>query len=257
MASESGWATVGGVRLRYARSGGGWSRVARALAPEFDVVTYDMRGHGESDAPAAGYAPADYAGDLLGLVAELDLGRPLVLGHSLGAVTASQAAATAPAAFRAVALEDPPWVAQAGGPGAAEQGLAYAAQWRDGTLALQRLDHAGRVAACRAEHPGWVDEDCDAWARSKELVRPQIFDGFLPMMAQPWREVVAKIQAPLLLVASDPALGGLVTPEVADEVVRLAPRARAVRIDGAGHAIHREQLDTFVTAVRGFFTESL
>ncbi|HVK02732.1 MAG TPA: alpha/beta fold hydrolase, partial [Armatimonadaceae bacterium] len=60
-----------GLRFHYARTGGGgppvvlahgfsddgscWTPVARALAPEYDVVMVDARGHGLSDAPEAGY----------------------------------------------------------------------------------------------------------------------------------------------------------------------------------------------------------
>ena len=34
--------------------------------PDFDVFAYDMRGHGRSSKPAAGYAASDYASDNTG-----------------------------------------------------------------------------------------------------------------------------------------------------------------------------------------------
>jgi pimeloyl-ACP methyl ester carboxylesterase len=133
-----------------------------------------------------------------------------------------------------------------------EQRMAYPDAWKTGNEALQQLDHAGRVAQCQAEHPNWHEEDCAAWAESKRLVRSQIFSGFVAMMAQPWRATAAQIECPALLITSDPALGGIVTPAVAEEFGQAMPDGRVITIPDAGHAIHREQLDAFVGAVRAF-----
>src|ERR687884_428522 len=57
---------------------------ARRLLPELAAVVPDLRGHGQSDAPPTGYAPADYAVDLVELI-QHRFEPPLpVVGHSLG-----------------------------------------------------------------------------------------------------------------------------------------------------------------------------
>lgn len=265
MSTESGVVAVNGIQLHYQRTGGGgppvvlvhgmtdhagyWSRVTRALAGDYDIITYDMRGHGESDAPGEGYTPEHYARDLLGLVAALGLTQPAVVGHSLGATTTAAAAALDPWALGRIALEDPPWFA---GPMPADQAAAYAEQWRAQVAGMQGLSHDQRVAACRAEHPSWDDEDCAAWAESKRMVRPAIFSGFGALMAYPWQHAAAQIECPALLISGDPELGGLVTEAVAAEFVRLTASGRSAHIPGAGHAIHREQFAPFVAAVRAF-----
>lgn len=49
------------------------------------TVMYDSRGHGKSDKPPAGYTMADYAADLIALLDELGLQRPVYLmGNSFG-----------------------------------------------------------------------------------------------------------------------------------------------------------------------------
>src|SRR5229473_1752202 len=70
--------------------GGIWQAFARRLLPHLAAVAPDLRGHGHSDAPPAGYAPADYANDLIGLIeGEEWLQAPVpVVGHSLGALVA-------------------------------------------------------------------------------------------------------------------------------------------------------------------------
>ena len=49
------------------------------------VTTYDLRGHGRSEAPARGYTTRDMAEDLAGLLDALDIPRASVVGHSWGA----------------------------------------------------------------------------------------------------------------------------------------------------------------------------
>lgn len=55
------------------------------LSDEYRLTTYDLRGHGNSSMPPTGYSTRDMAGDLLALLDELKIQRPVLLGHSYGA----------------------------------------------------------------------------------------------------------------------------------------------------------------------------
>lgn len=55
------------------------------LADRFRLVSIDMRGHGRSSKPAAGYAAKDYADDIEALIRHLNCGPALLIGHALGA----------------------------------------------------------------------------------------------------------------------------------------------------------------------------
>ncbi len=55
------------------------------LWDHFRILTYDLRGHGYSDAPPTGYAADDMAADLLELLDALGIKQPAVVGHSYGA----------------------------------------------------------------------------------------------------------------------------------------------------------------------------
>src|SRR3569623_1642154 len=70
-------------------SGVCWSPVAKALAGEFDVIMPDARGHGRSSAPDEGYRYDDHADDVIGLIQALGLARPVIVGHSMGGMTAA------------------------------------------------------------------------------------------------------------------------------------------------------------------------
>ena len=69
----------------------GWGCDHTALAPQAEffrrshrVVSVDLRGHGESDAPHQDYTMAAFADDLAWLCSELALVKPIVVGHSMG-----------------------------------------------------------------------------------------------------------------------------------------------------------------------------
>src|SRR4051794_21622592 len=73
-----------------------------ALAERCRVLTYDLRGHGYSDAPPTGYSPDDMATDLLDLLDAMEIERPTVIGHSYGADVALYLAANHPERVREV-----------------------------------------------------------------------------------------------------------------------------------------------------------
>src|SRR5947207_4628322 len=96
---QDGYIHANGIRIHYTRTGAGtgktpivlnhggtgngltWTRVARALEADYDVVMPDARGHGLTDAPDAGYDHTTRAADLAAFVQALGLDRPVVGGH--------------------------------------------------------------------------------------------------------------------------------------------------------------------------------
>ncbi|MBO7729569.1 MAG: alpha/beta hydrolase [Lachnospiraceae bacterium] len=71
-------------------------KLAEQLSDEFFVITYDCRGHGQTDHPAA-YDLADHGRDLLALIDVLGYEQASVLGASMGSYIALQAAELDPA----------------------------------------------------------------------------------------------------------------------------------------------------------------
>ncbi|MFJ1747836.1 alpha/beta fold hydrolase [Streptomyces sp. NPDC088116] len=63
----------------------------------FDVIMYDLRGHGRSDRPAAGYRLESFVGDLVGLLDALgETRRVHLVGNSFGGTIAAGTAAWHP-----------------------------------------------------------------------------------------------------------------------------------------------------------------
>lgn len=63
-----------------------WDALAEVLAPHYRVLAIDLRGRGDSAKPARGYSIPAHAGDLLALLDSLELQKPVIMGHSLGAM---------------------------------------------------------------------------------------------------------------------------------------------------------------------------
>lgn len=71
-----------------------WKAQVDFLAQHHRVVAYDQRGHGESSLAADGeYGVPSFVSDARRLCAHLGLEQPIVMGHSLGGVTAIMLAA--------------------------------------------------------------------------------------------------------------------------------------------------------------------
>jgi pimeloyl-ACP methyl ester carboxylesterase len=65
-----------------------WTPQIEALRNDFDVVAYDMLGHGGSSRPSADVKLLDYADQLRSVLDALRLDRAHVVGHSMGALVA-------------------------------------------------------------------------------------------------------------------------------------------------------------------------
>ena len=262
---ESGDVQVNGVRLHYTRTGGAkppvvlahgfsddglcWTPVAEVLALDYDVIMVDARGHGQSDAPEQGYTMADMAGDLRGVITELRLYRPTVVGHSMGGGTALALAGLYPDGPGAILLED-----------AAPLGLAAMRMPHDPSrhagimeriVRLQSMPREHLIAEQRAAAPMWSEVALGLWADAQLRLSPKVTD-FDPTVAVDWPVVLRRIACPALLIAADPDRGGMISAESAAAFQSFVPRLRVITMAGVGHCIRYEQFGRYMDVVRGF-----
>jgi N-formylmaleamate deformylase len=195
---------------------------ARRLLPHLAAVAPDLRGHGQSDAPADGYAPSDYALDLAELI-QAGLNPPVpVVGHSLGALVALELADLRPELVTWLVLLDPPLDRELGNP---EIESVY------------RLRHAppGELEAYLLErNPGGGKLLAESLAR---LFR-QANDAAFEAMSDTTRADPPVVTQPTLVIQADPQRGGLLGDAAARAFVEPLPRGKLVKIPGATHALH-------------------
>ncbi len=229
-----------------------WTPIAEALARDYDVVMPDARGHGLTESPEDGYGAGDRAADVAALIRELDLGRPIVTGHSMGAMTALSLGADYPDLVRALILEDPVFRLESHGPVAEEERQCWVDRSRHELAEMKSLGRDGIVARQREENPTWPEGDYGPWADAR-LQGSGAYIGKVRFPETPgWRELVERLRVPTLLVTADTEHGAIVSTEAAAEAERLNPLLQAVHITGAGHNIRREQYDAYLDVVRDF-----
>jgi pimeloyl-ACP methyl ester carboxylesterase len=90
----------------YAETGHMWLPLIAKLADKHTVIAPDLRGFGESAAPADGYTKAAMARDVHALVASLKYPKVKIVGHDIGLMVAYAYAAQYPAEVDRIALMD-------------------------------------------------------------------------------------------------------------------------------------------------------
>jgi pimeloyl-ACP methyl ester carboxylesterase len=223
-------------------SGACWSPLARALEAEFDVVMPDARGHGHSSAPAHGYRYEDHAGDVVGLVQELGLSYPILLGHSMGGMTAALAAGQMATPVRGLILADPTFLSPE------RQREVYESDAVEQHRRLLRSDPADALAQARLRHPQRTPELIERVTEARMNTPVQAFEVLTPPNPD-YRRMVSAVNVPILLVIAD---HGVVSPETAQELHHLNPRLRIEMIHHAGHGLQYDQPERFEAVVLSF-----
>jgi pimeloyl-ACP methyl ester carboxylesterase len=188
--------------------------------------------------------------DAAALIQNLELGKPYLFGHSMGAMTALGVAADYPDLVRAAVLEDPPFLDH-------RQSPVERAQLQENAktgLAFRALFLADRIARGQAENPNWSEDEILPWAESKGEYNPEIMNSWLQGESRipPWREALLRVACPMLLITADTEKGSLVTTEAAQEAPRLCKQCEVVHISGAGHCIHRDRFAETMRVVLDF-----
>jgi pimeloyl-ACP methyl ester carboxylesterase len=263
-----GYVLTNGIRIHYWRTGGNkpalvlahgssddglcWTNLAKELVSGFDIIMIDARGHGLSDPPQPNDPVDVQADDLAGLIRELKLVSPIVMGHSMGSFAAAAFAAKYPDVPRAVVLEDPnlgqrPATA-APPPGAPADPQAR----RAALLATNNRSEAELVAQCMKNSPKWGQSECEIWAPSKRRHHPDTALGRGLGARTPMSELFAKITVPTLILKAD-AQGEL--RQQNERVAAILKQGQIVHIEGAGHNVRREAKQRTLEVLKPFLAK--
>lgn len=260
-----GWTTgtvsANGIDLQYYRTGSGppivmahafyangrcWEPLVDDLMDDYDVVTYDARGHGQSDAPKTGYGIGNRVADLVGLINELDIDDPILLGHSMGASSVAWTAAEYPNLPRALVLEDPVGIHDDPHSDPDTDMEEAAANVRE------QVRRRANQSVEEAIDSAYEEFDPD-WARRLAIASgecgPQIAEYALDSYPKPLRDVFPDIKCPTLVLRSDVDTERR-THDL--EAVDSLADGRVIHIPGAGHYVFHDKHDAAYTELRAF-----
>ena len=262
---SEGYISVDGLKFHYTRTGDAhkppllllhgfsdnglcWLPVARDLEAQYDVIMPDARGHGLS-ARVQPNKQVDSAADVSGLITALGLHQPIVGGHSMGGLTATELGARCPDLISGLILEDPAWIDAPPDDLPLRENPFF--EW---LLKLEGISLGEIVAQGKANNPTWPEVEFEAWAESKQQLDKNIFEAV--SVRKPWREFVSAFTVSALLITADVAMNAIVTPAAAQEAVSLSPFLQVAPVPNAGHSIHRENYPAFMQAVQAFLSRS-
>ncbi|MER5307109.1 alpha/beta hydrolase [Streptomyces sp. NPDC002773] len=219
---------------------GEWDATARLLRDSgHRVVAFDQRGHGGSERHPGDVSRAAYVADVVAVVEELGLDRPVLVGQSLGGSTALLTAAAHPQLPRALVLVE-------AGPGGADSGLQ---EQIGGWLRGWPAPFPSREAAA-AYLGGGKEPVGEGWARGLEERADGLWPRFDPeVMVRSldenatrafWDEWAA-VTCPTLAVLGQGEHGGIIGGEEYAEMVRVLPSLHGVSLPGTGHDLHLER----------------
>ena len=273
---SDGYVTANNLKIHYYRTGGSkpvvvishgagddglcFTRVAKELEQDYDVIMPDARGHGKSSKGNKDYSSQQHVEDLAGLIGALKLDTPVVGGHSMGADTSMNLAATYPELVRGVFLEDPPIIlpGQIFGDGTQNIKVEDIGKMMAKFMRMFKLmPRFLAVPMARKGSPTYPEIEIQPWVDAKKRVS---YD-FLNSMASgklefpdPF-EAFKKITVPVLLVIGDCEKMSIVSQEAAQEAARLNDKVRVVHLEGASHDIRRTRFDGYMPALKQFLGE--
>lgn len=225
-----------------------WEFVAEELAgDDTRVLAVDVRGRGLSDKPEAGFTMQDYASDLAGLIDALDLERPILLGHSMGArIVAALAAQDAPDTGPLLLVEPP-----LTGPGRSP----YPTPVESFEQQLQEAYAGTTVEEVRRFYPRWSERELELrvdWLSTCD--EKAVVETHHNFHREDFYEYWPRLRPPLLFLYGEDS--PVVTEDDLAELASANPAGQLAGIPEAGHMTPWENLTDFLAAVRGFLGES-
>jgi len=288
---SDGYAYANGIRIHYYHAtpapgrpvivmvhgvtdnGLSFAGVAGELQDEYDVYMLDARGHGLTDP----FTPTDDGDTLIEDVVEfvrvMEFEKPVLVGHSMGGATVIRVGAEYPDLARSIIVFDAGISGgggAGGGRGNAGRGAGAATPpaqpanpepmpfnmsgTPEALVAQNNYSFDDLVERGRRQHPTWALFDLQYQAVAKRQYHGAYSDEtFREVMQGSMRtgDSLAKIPVPMIILKAD------ASPEARQqhlEAASVMQNGRLVHIDGAGHNLHRDELQRTVEVVKEFLS---
>jgi pimeloyl-ACP methyl ester carboxylesterase len=232
-----------------------WNLVVPRLAEAFRVLTYDRRGHSQSERPTGQGNVREDVADLAALLEHLGLVPAWVVGNSFGASITLRLASEHPGLFRGLIVHEPPLFSLlANDPHLAPMLADVQRQIRAVVERIALGDHTGateQFVETVALGPGtWATVPPDIQQVMIENAPTFLDEANDPEQLDFDLESISRFSKPVLLTLGDQS-----PPTFAPVVARLSgalPHAEIVTLQGAGHVPHETHPDAYVEAVIEF-----
>ena len=267
-----------GIRQHYYRTGGEkpallllhgsneygltWLRVAKELEQDYDIIMLDARGHGRSDGITSGFSNTLLVEDVVGVIRELKLDRPRIVGLSQGGTTVLRLAATYPGLVHSFIFEG--W-GDENQPGAFANSEGYLAWYNSWLAWLEQLrtmnNEESMVSALPQLLPTmggsiWPQDEYVPMVEGYALFDLNLARNGMKLWASMDRdnpdELLKQVGCPALIMKHAWAFPAPGTQPEVREVPSEQPNIRIVYFENTGHLIRRVAFEQYMTLVREF-----
>ncbi len=224
-----------------------WGPQVAEFSQKYQVVTFDLRGHGRSDKPAGPYSIPLFASDTAGLLKALGVDAAHVAGISLGGAVAFQLAIDCPFMVKTLTIVN-------SGPsmgGTPEQAKAEIDR-RVNIVRQMGMRAMGEALAPNlfpsAAHEALRRDFMERWAENN----PQSYiDATVSLLGWDVTDQIGSIRCPALILSADQDYMPVANKEA---YARLMPDAQVVVIPGTHHAVPMEAPEQFNAALMQFLS---
>lgn len=237
-----------------------WAETSRWLSERYRAVGLDQRGHGRSDKPSeAAYDREAFVADAEAAIEQLELAPVALIGHSMGALTAWQLAASRPDVVQALVISD--MRASALGERSQREWEEWFGSWPVpfATLADVRRWFGEDDPALERPNPSRGEFFSEVMSERGEGWGPIFSRDQMLRARETWVhdahwEELAQVRCPTLVVRG---VDGELGRAEAQEMVRVLPRGIYAEVPEAGHLVHYDQPDGWRRVVEPFLQAAL
>lgn len=233
-----------------------WRWVVDDIRRGAEAIAVDLRGHNRSGRVPGPYRFESYPEDVIGLIEHLGVGPSIIIGHSLGALTAIQIAANRPDLVEAIVLEDPPLY---GGPIMEAYPERRARFDQNAAISGSGRSLQGIASVIRANTPGADERLVQESALALFRTDARVISDAMEQMSEASMDWTAEIEnrmrsvhCPTLLMQGDFERGGWLREEDSQRALELFPNCTLETWNDLGHSLHINESDRFTEQVNSF-----
>jgi len=235
-----------------------WDQIAPALARSFRVLTYDRRGHSQSERLTAQGSIREDVADLAALIEHLGLAPAHILGNSFGGSIVLRLAVERPDMFRSMLVHEPPLIGLIVDPADQKVLQTFWAQ----THVVIELLKKGEIEAGVRHFMDNIALGPGSWEQfSDEARQTCIFNAvtYLDDVNDPeWMafdlQSLTNLSMPALLSQGDQSEPLFAI--ILDEVARAFPRAQRRTLPQIGHVPQASHPEEYIDVVTAFIRDA-
>ncbi|MFC0771954.1 alpha/beta fold hydrolase [Terrimonas alba] len=218
------------------------------LPASIHAFAVSQRGHGDSERPADGYTPKDFAADIADFIKQNKLGPVIIAGHSMGGVNAQQFALDYPQLTKGLVIidSDPAMKENPGMPEFYHQVM----QLKDPVIDKQFMDEFQKSTLVKPIDPAYYELLVEEGLKVPTRVFKAALTGLINV---DYTKDLEKITVPALIFWGDKDAFCLEKDQqVFIDNIR---NAKLITYENTGHALHWEEPVRFATDLVNFINK--